>query len=125
MSLRRLSATLWLAGIAGMAATAAAAQPAAPPADFAVCTSCHEVKPGGVSLGPTLFGVAGRKAGSVADYDYSPAMKAWGMSWTPENLAAFILDPAKTVPNNKMDYSGAADAATAKAIADYLATLKP
>lgn len=125
MSLRRPSATLWLAALAAAAATTAAAQPATPPADFAVCTACHEVKPGGVSLGPTLFGVAGRKAGSLADYDYSPALKAWGMSWTPENLAAFILDPAKTVPGNKMDYSGAADAATAKAIADYLATLKP
>ncbi|THD73121.1 c-type cytochrome [Phenylobacterium sp.] len=125
MSLRRPSATLWLAALAAAAATSAMAQPATPPADFAVCTACHEVKPGGVSLGPTLFGVAGRKAGSVPDFDYSPALKAWGMSWTPENLQAFILDPAKTVPNNKMDYSGAADAATAKAIADYLATLKP
>jgi|SRR5579859_2558292 len=125
MRLRRPSATLWLAAIAAAAATSAMAQPATPPADFAVCTSCHEIKPGGVSLGPTLFGVAGRKAGAVADYDYSPALKAWGMSWTPENLTAFILDPAKTVPGNKMDYSGASDAATAKAIADYLATLKP
>ena len=125
MSLRRPSATLWLAALAAAAATSALAQPATPPADFAVCTACHEVKPGGLSLGPTLFGVAGRKAGSVADYDYSPAMKGWGMSWTPENLAAFILDPAKTVPNNKMDYGGAADAASAKAIADYLMTLKP
>jgi cytochrome c len=125
MSLRRPSAPPWLAALAVAAATSAMAQPATPPADFAICAACHEIKPGGVSLGPSLFGVAGRKAGSLADYDYSPAMKSWGMDWTPENLAAFILDPAKTVPNNKMDYSGASDAATAKAIADYLATLKP
>lgn len=122
---RRPSATLWLAAIAAAAATTAVAQPATPPDDFGVCTACHETKPGGVSLGPTLFGIAGRKAGAVADYDYSPALKAWGMTWTPENLQAFILDPAKTVPGNKMDYSGANDAASAKAIADYLATLKP
>lgn len=125
MSPRRLSATLWLAAFAAAAATSVMAQPATPPADFGVCTACHETTAGGVSLGPTLFDVVGRKAGSVADYDYSPALKAWGMNWTPENLQAFILDPAKTVPGNKMDYSGASDAATAKAIADYLATLKP
>ena len=114
------------------AASAALAQPAAPPTapaaappgEFAVCTACHETKAGaGPSLGPNLFGVGGRKAGAVADYDYSPAMKGSTIVWSPETLAAFVIDPNKTVPGNKMDYSGT-DAATAKAIADYLMTLK-
>ncbi|HEY0436716.1 MAG TPA: c-type cytochrome [Phenylobacterium sp.] len=114
------------------AAGAAIAQPATPPAgaaaqppgEFAVCTACHETKAGaGASLGPNLFGVGGRKAGSVADYDYSPAMKGSAIVWSADTLAAFVVDPNKTVPGNKMDYSGA-DAATAKAIADYLLTLK-
>jgi cytochrome c len=106
-------------------ATAAAAQPATAPPDFAVCGACHESTAGaGPSLGPNLFGVGGRKAGSVPDYDYSDAMKAYGQPWTADNLQAFILDPAKTVPGNKMDYPGASDAAAAKAIADYLMSLK-
>jgi cytochrome c len=117
---------------AAAAASAALAQPqgpaptpaATPPADFAVCSACHEstadARP---SLGPNLFGVGGRKAGGVADYDYSPAMKASGVTWTADTLQAFIVDPNKAVPGNKMDYPGASDA-TAKAIADYLMTLK-
>jgi cytochrome c len=127
---------LGLAVAAGAAFAQPAAQPAAPPAapaatpavappDFAVCGACHESTAGaGPSLGPNLFGIGGRKAGSVPGYDYSDAMKAYGQPWTADTLQAFILDPAKTVPGNKMDYPGASDAATAKAIADYLMSLK-
>lgn len=117
------------AAAAAAVATAALAQPpapapAAPPAEFAVCAACHEVTAGASpSLGPSLFNVGGRKAGSVADYDYSPAMKASGIAWTAETLQAFLVDPAKVVPGNKMDYQGTNDA-TAKAIADYLMSLK-
>jgi cytochrome c len=97
---------------------------ATPPSEFAICSACHEstanARP---SLGPNLWNVGGRKAGSVADYDYSPAMKASGITWSADTLTAFITDPAKTVPGNKMDYPGA-DPAAAKAIADYLMTLK-
>ena len=125
--------TLALAVTAAIAAASAAlAQPqtpapapaATPPADFAICSACHEstadARP---SLGPNLFGIGGRKAGAVADYDYSPAMKASGVTWTADTLQAFIVDPNKAVPGNKMDYPGASEA-TAKAIADYLMTLK-
>ena len=123
--------TFLIAALAAAAATAAYAQPAAapaptPPADFSSCGFCHEVKPGAAaSLGPNLFGVGGRKAGSVEGYDYSDAMKTYGQVWTADTLAAFVLDPAKAVPGNKMDFPGASDAASAKAIADYLMSLKP
>jgi cytochrome c len=106
------------------ASTAASAQPA-PPAEFAVCGACHESKAGAPpSLGPNLFGVGGRKAGAFPDFDYSDAMKAWGKTWDADNLKAFLTDPAKTIPGNKMDYGGASSDAAAKAIADYLMTLK-
>jgi cytochrome c len=121
---------LLVAGGLAAVATAALAQqqqaPAAaqPPGEFTVCSACHETKAGAApSLGPNLFGVGGRKAGSVADYDYSPAMKAATIVWNADTLAAFVADPNKAVAGNKMDYSGT-DAATAKAIADYLMTLK-
>jgi len=109
------------------AAPPAAAAPAAatPPADFAVCQACHETTPGArPSLGPNLFGIGGRKAGSVPDFDYSDAMKASTIVWNADTLKAFILDPAKDIPDNKMDYPGAADETSAKAIADYLMSLK-
>ncbi len=118
-----------LAAIASLAlasSTAAVAQtPVAPPADFAICSACHEITAKAApSLGPNLFGIGGRKAGGAESYDYSDAMKAYAKPWTAETLQAFILDPAKAVPGNKMDYPGANDAASAKAIADYLMTLK-
>lgn len=105
--------------------SAADAQPAAPPPLFAVCQACHETTAtAGPSVGPNLFGVGGRKAGAAKDFDYSDAMKNSPIVWTSDTLTAFITDPNKSIPGNKMDYSGA-DAATAKQIADYLMTLKP
>jgi len=130
-ALRTLLIAALASGAAAAAPTAGWAQPAAapaatPPADFSACGFCHEVKPGAAaSLGPNLFGVGGRKAGGLEGYDYSDAMKKYGQVWTADTLAAFILDPGKTVPGKKMDYPGASDAASAKAIADYLMSLKP
>ena len=121
---RRFAATALATAAAATAVLAQPPAPPAPPADFAICSACHESTAGaGPSLGPNLFAIGGRKAGAAADYDYSPAMKSSGITWTAETLAPFILDPGKAVPGNKMDYPGASDAATAKAIADYLMTL--
>jgi cytochrome c len=128
---RPLAAAALVAAIA--AATAAPAQPqtpapapaAAPPASFAICAACHETTAGArPSLGPNLLNVGGRKAGSAPDFDYSDALKASSTVWSAETLQAFIQDPAKAVPGNKMDYPGAGDAATAKEIADYLMSLR-
>jgi cytochrome c2 len=106
------------------AATAAATKPMTAPAAFAICGACHgttaNAPPG---LGPNLHGVVGRKAGSLADYDYSDAMKASGKVWTVDALTAFVTDPSKAVPGNKMDYDGT-DAATAKTVAEYMTSLK-
>jgi cytochrome c len=113
--------------IALTAAGAALAQPATmtAPADFAVCSACHEsTAKAAPSLGPNLFGVGGRKAGSAPDFDYSDAMKSSTVVWSADTLSAFVLDPAKTIPGNKMDYGGAPDPKAAKAIADYLMSLK-
>src|SRR5580704_6555811 len=48
------------------------------------CGSCHVLN--GVGQGPNLLGVVGRKAASVAGFNYSDAMKASGLTWTPSNL---------------------------------------
>ncbi len=112
-------------GAVAVSTTALAQTPVSPPADFGICSACHEsTAKAAPSLGPNLFGIGGRKAGGAEGYDYSDAMKAYAKPWTADTLQAFILDPAKAVPGNKMDYPGANDAASAKAIADYLMTLK-
>lgn len=124
MQTRPLAAASLLA--ATLSASAAFAQaPATPPPLFAVCSACHESSANaGPSVGPNLFGIGGRKAGASPGFDYSDAMKASTTVWSADTLTAFITDPAKAIPGNKMDYPGN-DAATSKALADYLMTLKP
>ncbi|WP_395684866.1 c-type cytochrome [Aestuariivirga sp.] len=76
---------------------------------FAKCKACHEVEKGVNKVGPTLKGVVGRPAASVADYKYSEAMLAKGaegLIWTEENLAAYLPDPKAYVPKTKMAFAG-------------------
>jgi len=67
------------------------------------CGACHSIDANRV--GPAHKGVVGRKAGSVADYDYSPAVKASGIIWTEQTLDRWLSDPEKTIPGQKMNYS--------------------
>ena len=110
------------------AVTVAAAAPdagsARPPA-FGTCAICHKVNAGEVSpMGPNLFRIGGRKAGSAPGYAYSPAMKGSKIVWNKANLTRFIMNPKGTVPGTKMAYPGQKDPKAAAAIADYLLRLK-
>lgn len=105
------------------ATQAAAASGAAAPAAFAVCRSCHSVEAGRNGVGPTLFGIAGSKAGEVPSYAFSPALKASGITWTRENLDTWLQGPMKMVPGTKM-VIGVPDPEKRAAILDYLETLK-
>ena len=67
------------------------------------CGACHSIDANRV--GPAHKGVVDRKAGSVADYDYSPAVKASGIIWTEQTLDRWLSDPEKTIPGQKMNYS--------------------
>jgi cytochrome c len=49
------------------------------------CAECHSVREGKNKKGPSLFGVVGRKAATVPDASYSDALKASGITWTPDN----------------------------------------
>ncbi len=92
---------------------------------FQRCAICHRAeKDGGNGLGPNLFGVVGRKAASVADFSYSPAMKASGITWTADKLTAYVAHPAAVVPGNRMAFAGIPDPADAADLVAYLATLK-
>jgi cytochrome c len=87
---------------------------------FADCAACHAPKPGVANVGPSLGGVFGRKAGTLADFRYSPALKRSGITWTPETLDTFLADPQKAVPNNRMPYAGMPDAADRADLIAYL-----
>ena len=93
------------------------------PAEFAQCAMCHKVEPGANSLGPSLAGVYGAKAGHVGDFAYSSAMRQSGLTWDAATLDRYLEAPAKTVPGTKMSYPGLKDPAKRQAVIDYLKTL--
>ena len=76
---------------------------------FEQCHACHSVERGANDVGPTLFGVFARKAGELADFRYSPALKRSGITWTAQTLDEFLADPQMKVPGNRMPYSGMPD----------------
>jgi cytochrome c len=98
-------------------------------AAFAKCAICHQVGPGAATLvGPELNGIVGRKAGSVADYPYSPGMKKLageGFTWTEENLDKWIADPKAMIPDSPMAlaFQGVPDAGERADIIAYLKTV--
>ena len=73
---------------------------------FEVCSACHAASGATNEVGPSLRGVFGRKAGTLDDFRYSPAMKRSGITWTAQSLEAFIAEPQKVVPANRMPYDG-------------------
>ena len=75
-------------------------------AKFQDCAACHKLEAGANNVGPSLHGIFARKAGEIADFRYSPAMKRSGIVWTPETLEKYIADPQAMVPANRMPYAG-------------------
>jgi nitrite reductase (NO-forming) len=73
---------------------------------FRKCQACHSMEPGKTLLGPSLAGIVGRKAGADANYNYSPAMKQATIVWDAKSLDAYLADPQKVVPGNKMPFPG-------------------
>jgi len=116
-----------LAAAVAAAALAAASGPAAADQGQDVfndnCAVCHSPDAGTNKLGPALFGVVGRKAGTVGDYSYTPAMKQSGLTWDRATLDKYITAPQDVVPGTKMLFPGVKNPDDRKAVIDYLATL--
>ena len=71
------------------------------------CIGCHSVsKGGGNKIGPALWGVIGRKVGSISDYKYSKAMSGFGKNWDFEAMNNFLIKPKDYVKGNKMAFAG-------------------
>ncbi len=87
---------------------------------FEDCAACHSLEKGVNNVGPSLSGVFGRKAGEIEDFRYSPAMKRSGIAWSPQTFEAFIAEPQKIVPANRMPYAGMTEAADRADLLAYL-----
>lgn len=88
------------------------------------CSVCHSVREGANKIGPSLYGVVGRRAGSAPNYSYSSAMKSTGKVWDTTTLHAFVQNPRGFVPGTKMSYPGLHQDDKAEELISYLAALK-
>jgi cytochrome c len=120
---------LWLAALTGAAAMLSASAAVAQMGDAAKgadvyddrCSGCHVI--GSVGQGPNLAGVVGRKAGAVAGFPYTAALKGSGLTWTPANLDRWLAGPQKVVPGTAMTVE-VPSAPERRELIAYLATLK-
>ena len=74
---------------------------------FKKCSACHMIASGGKNMiGPNLWGVIGRTAGSISDYKYSKAMVAYGKQWSFEEMNSYLIKPQAYVKGTKMAFAG-------------------
>ena len=74
---------------------------------FKKCSACHVVAKGGKNkIGPALYGIVGKASAVSEGYSYSKAMKAYGKSWSFEELNAYLLKPQSYIKGTKMAFAG-------------------
>jgi cytochrome c len=88
------------------------------------CRICHSIVKGKRKLGPSLFAIVGKKAGTEPKYRYSSAMKKANITWNTSTLDEYLANPRKKVPGTKMSFSGLKKERKRAAVIAYLKTLK-
>jgi cytochrome c len=73
---------------------------------FAQCKACHVAEEGVNRVGPSLWGVVGRTAGSIEGFRYSSANKNSGLVWSEEQLFTYLKAPRETIPGTTMAFAG-------------------
>ena len=91
---------------------------------FKKCKACHSIKAGKKKVGPSMFGVVGRKAGTAQGYRFSKAMKGSGLTWDEATLDKFLKKPKKVVKKTKMGFAGLKKDNQRADVIAYLKTLK-
>ena len=103
----------------------AAGDPAAGEALFKQkCAICHSPVQGTNKIGPSLYGVVGRKAGSLAGYSYSDAMKNANRTWDATTLSDYLTNPREKIPGVKMIFAGLPNETDRQNVIAYLSSLK-
>ncbi len=90
----------------------------------AKCSICHTNVEGKNKIGPSLWAVVGRKAGSLPGYNYSDAMKNANRTWDATTLDAYLTNPRQNIPGVKMLFVGLPNADDRANVIAYLSTLK-
>jgi cytochrome c len=91
------------------------------------CRECHSFVKDDNRLGPSLYGVVGRKAGTEPGYAFTQSMKDSGITWDVATLDKWIAHPGSVVPGNGMSppYSGIDDPAIRKRVIEFLQSISP
>ena len=88
---------------------------------FKKCAACHSINKGGANkIGPALWGVFGRKAGSLSDYKYSKALASYEKSWSFEEMNGFLIKPKDWIKGTKMSFAGLKNAKDRAAVILYM-----
>jgi len=88
---------------------------------FKKCSACHSIAEGGANkIGPALWGVLGRPAGSVPGYKYSKAMAEYGKNWSFEEMNGFLIKPKGWIKGTKMSFAGLRSAKDRASVILYL-----
>jgi cytochrome c len=124
---RRFSQPLLFALVAGFAVVAGQARADGDAGHgkqvFQQCGICHSTEPGEAKLGPSLFGVVGRKSAAVPGFRYTPAIQKLDVTWTPEVLDQWLQNPSKMASGTAMAFNLSNEKDRQDVIA-YLATLQ-
>ena len=73
---------------------------------FAQCKACHVAEVGKNRVGPSLWAVVGRTAGTIPGFNYSKANKESGITWTEDVLFSYLEAPQKYLPGTRMAFGG-------------------
>ncbi len=131
-----------LAGLAGLAFAASAPPPVtvvvkdangvsytgdaiAGEKTFKQCALCHSAKVNENKIGPSLYGIVGRVAGTASAYNYSTANKKSGITWTEQAIFDYLENPRAKMPGTKMGYAGMRKPQDRANLIAYLKTLRP
>ncbi len=119
-----LGAAVLALGVSATSQALAAGDAAAGQALFQQkCGICHSAVKGEMRVGPSLWGVVGRKAGTLPGYTYSDAMAHANRVWDAQTLNVYLTNPQKDIPGIKMLFPGLPSQTDRDNVIAYLSTL--
>ena len=89
-----------------------------------ICRACHSLEKGGPNMiGPALFGFFGKEVGTRSGFEYSAVMRNASFTWTPEALNAWLAQPGRFLPGNRMTFAGVSKQGDRDDLIAYLLTV--